>query len=80
MKMITIKSIRKYSNGKKMESIKAGGQMAIKSIYIILNKTKALELHKQWHSNGELFTLKNFKTGRRAWRAKILGSKWRINV
>jgi antitoxin component YwqK of YwqJK toxin-antitoxin module len=20
-------------------------------------------MHKQWHSNGELFTLKNFKTG-----------------
>jgi antitoxin component YwqK of YwqJK toxin-antitoxin module len=59
----TIKSIRKYSNGKKNGEHQGWWPNGNKKYLYYFKEDQSFGTHKQWHSNGELFTLKNFKTG-----------------
>ena len=58
-----IKSIRKYSNGKKNGKHEGWWPNGNKKYLFYFKQDQSFGMHKQWHSNGELFTLKNFKTG-----------------
>ena len=58
-----IKSIRKYSNGKKHGKHEGWWPNGNKKYLYYFKQDQSFGMHKQWHSNGELFTLKNFKTG-----------------
>jgi len=59
----TIKSIRKYSNGKKNGKHEGWWPNGTKKYLYYFKQDQSFGAHKQWHSNGELYTLKNFKTG-----------------
>ena len=56
----TIKSIRKYSNGKKNGKHEGWWPNGTKKYLYYFKQDQSFGTHKQWHSNGELYTLKNF--------------------
>ena len=58
-----IKSIRKYSNGKKNGKHEGWWPNGSKKYLYYFKKDESFGTHKEWHANGELFTLKNFRTG-----------------
>ena len=58
-----IKSIRKYSKGKKNGKHEGWWPNGNKQYLYYFKNDESFGTHKQWHANGELFTLKNFRTG-----------------
>jgi antitoxin component YwqK of YwqJK toxin-antitoxin module len=60
---INIKSVRKYKDGKKNgEHLGWWPNGNMKYQYYFKND-ESFGLHRQWHMNGELFTVKNYKNG-----------------
>ena len=58
-----LKSMRKYSNGKKYGKHEGWWSNGNKRYTYYFKEDQSVGQHFQWHSNGQLFSLKNFKNG-----------------
>ena len=58
-----LKSMRKYSNGKKYGKHEGWWPNGNKRYTYYFKEDQSVGQHFQWHSNGQLFSLKNFKNG-----------------
>ena len=58
-----LKSMRKYSNGKKYGKHEGWWPNGNKRYTYYFKEDQSVGEHFQWHSNGQLFSLKNFKNG-----------------
>ena len=58
-----LKSMRKYSNGKKYGKHEGWWPNGNKRYTYYFKEDQSVGQHFQWHSNGQLLSLKNFKNG-----------------
>ena len=58
-----LKSMRKYSNGKKYGKHEGWWPNGNKRYTYYFKEDQSVGEHFQWHSNGQLFSLMNFKNG-----------------
>tara|TARA_B100000427_G_scaffold246308_1_gene209342 strand:- start:2595 stop:3086 length:492 start_codon:yes stop_codon:yes gene_type:complete len=58
-----LKSLRKYSNGKKYGKHQGWWENGNQQYEYYFKEDQNIGKHTQWHSNGELFVVKNFNNG-----------------